>query len=86
MVLAVRMTTLTHRGKRADTSTVDRNDLEDEDTQGGTHSEEENDYDSKALRLTLMEEILLLGLKDKEVRSVQESFSYCFFSFCHLFL
>lgn len=28
----------------------------------------ENDADSKETRLTLMEEVLLLGLKDKEVR------------------
>lgn len=28
---------------------------------------EEEDHDSKETRLTLMEEILLLGLKDKEV-------------------
>ncbi|XP_062385575.1 Golgi phosphoprotein 3-like [Sardina pilchardus] len=61
-------TTLIRRGKRAaDSSMVGRHDPEDEDSQGGGHSDEENDYDSsKALRLTLMEEILLLGLKDKE--------------------
>ena len=29
--------------------------------------ETEDDFDSKETRLTLMEEILLLGLKDKEV-------------------
>jgi len=29
---------------------------------------EEDDGDSKETRLTLMEEVLLLGLKDKEVR------------------
>ena len=30
--------------------------------------EESNDLDSKETRLTLMEEVLLLGLKDKEVK------------------
>lgn len=42
--------------------------------EGGDHDENENleeneefDADSKQTRLTLMEEILLLGLKDKEV-------------------
>ena len=29
--------------------------------------EEEDDHDSKETRLTLMEEVLLLGLKDREV-------------------
>ncbi|XP_076157489.1 Golgi phosphoprotein 3-like A [Alosa pseudoharengus] len=62
------MTTLIRRGKRAaETSVADGRGPEDVDSQGGGHSEEEDDYDSsKALRLTLMEEILLLGLKDKE--------------------
>lgn len=32
------------------------------------HDEEAGDGDSKETRLTLMEEVLLLGLKDKEVR------------------
>lgn len=34
--------------------------------------EEEFDGDSKETRLTLMEEVLLLGLKDKEVQNVIE--------------
>lgn len=70
-VLVVRMTTLTHRGKRAaETTVVERRDPDDEHSEGANLSEEENDYDSsKDLRLTLMEEVLLLGLKDKEVQS-----------------
>lgn len=56
---------------RADTSSepnsstgnsVDENDDSNKD------QEEEMDNDSKETRLTLMEEVLLLGLKDKEVR------------------
>lgn len=33
----------------------------------GKESGDDEDHDSKETRLTLMEEILLLGLKDKEV-------------------
>lgn len=39
---------------------------EERDDEGYTPDEEE-DHDSKETRLTLMEEILLLGLKDREV-------------------
>lgn len=35
------------------------------------HDEETEDGDSKETRLTLMEEVLLLGLKDKEVCGVK---------------
>lgn len=34
------------------------------------YEEDIDDGDSKETRLTLMEEVLLLGLKDKEVRTV----------------
>lgn len=47
------------------------NDLKDgNDGDVGKQSkcEDDNDADSKDTRLTLMEEVLLLGLKDKEVR------------------
>ncbi|XP_073677644.1 Golgi phosphoprotein 3-like A [Garra rufa] len=56
------MTTLTKRNRRSE-APVERwsNDEEKEDG-----SDEEQDTDSKTLRLTLMEEIFLLGLKDKE--------------------
>lgn len=53
------MTTLTKRNRRAD-APAEQNDVRRE-------SDEEEDTDSKSLRLTLMEEILLLGIKDKEV-------------------
>ena len=46
--------------------------VEDEENLSPEFDEEEKDYDpaedSKEKRLTLMEEVLLLGLKDKEVR------------------
>lgn len=38
----------------------------------GAAADYENDADSKDTRLTLMEEVLLLGLKDKEVRNANE--------------
>ncbi|XP_030645316.1 Golgi phosphoprotein 3-like [Chanos chanos] len=60
------MTTLTHRTRRSDRVEQTRRLEEEEDGQVGGGSEEEEDDDSKGLRLTLMEEILLLGLKDKE--------------------
>ena len=41
------------------------NDSRDEKLTNG--EEEEVDHDSKETRLTLMEEVLLLGLKDREV-------------------
>lgn len=40
---------------------------QDQDRRTGS-DEEVDDLDSKETRLTLMEEVLLLGLKDKEVR------------------
>lgn len=42
---------------------------EDEEARRG-EEEEEDKGDSKETRLTLMEEVLLLGLKDREVRTV----------------
>ncbi|XP_048059341.1 Golgi phosphoprotein 3-like [Megalobrama amblycephala] len=53
------MTTLTKRIRRPE-APVEEQKEEKRD------SDEEQDTDSKSLRLTLMEEILLLGLKDKE--------------------
>lgn len=43
---------------------IDNNPKENEDSK---LSDNEDDADSKETRLTLMEEVLLLGLKDKEV-------------------
>lgn len=57
---------LTHRNRRAEPASVRRD--EENDTGRGDVPEEDED-DSKDIRLTLMEEVLLLGLKDKEVLS-----------------
>jgi len=45
----------------------DEEDDRDERMKG---AEEDDDHDSKETRLTLMEEVLLLGLKDREVGDV----------------
>lgn len=42
-------------------------DRDSDDERSHRTEEEEDDRDSKETRLTLMEEVLLLGLKDKEV-------------------
>ena len=47
---------------------------EDEEARRG-EEEEEDKGDSKETRLTLMEEVLLLGLKDREVRAVFNQFT-----------
>ncbi|XP_048848523.1 Golgi phosphoprotein 3-like [Brienomyrus brachyistius] len=57
------MTTLTHRSRRSEPA-VER--LEEEEAGWGGYPPDDDERDSKDLRLTLMEEILLLGLKDKE--------------------
>ncbi|KAJ8273633.1 hypothetical protein GJAV_G00103820 [Gymnothorax javanicus] len=54
------MSTLTHRNRRSE-ATQERPAREDDAV-----APEEDENDSKDIRLTLMEEILLLGLKDKE--------------------
>lgn len=63
------MTTLTHRGRRSEAggSVGKRPDGEEEER------DPEEDDDSKATRLTLMEEVLLLGLKDKQVKRGRRS-------------
>lgn len=43
------------------------NSQEDRDSQDNKDEDYADDGDSKETRLTLMEEVLLLGLKDKEV-------------------
>ncbi|XP_067280954.1 Golgi phosphoprotein 3-like [Pseudorasbora parva] len=58
------MTTLTKRNRRPDAPAD--GELKEEEEKKREASDEEQDSDSKSLRLTLMEEILLLGLKDKE--------------------
>ncbi|KFM61619.1 Golgi phosphoprotein 3-like protein, partial [Stegodyphus mimosarum] len=47
------------------------NNKDDEPEKHLSDENEEEDVDSKETRLTLMEEVLLLGLKDKEVRFTQ---------------
>lgn len=61
------MTTLIHRGRRADVGkNGDKRPEGEEDSKDRNLEEEEDSGDSKDIRLTLMEEVLLLGLKDKE--------------------
>lgn len=45
------------------------NNREDELEKRHSDENEDDDVDSKETRLTLMEEVLLLGLKDKEVNN-----------------
>ena len=50
-------------------SEANSNDIEERDDRRQNSNEDDpEDGDSKEARLTLMEEVLLLGLKDKEVR------------------
>ncbi|XP_077113853.1 Golgi phosphoprotein 3-like [Ranitomeya variabilis] len=56
------MTTLIRRGRRGDEGQEKRADSDD----SSKDKEEESSADCKDMRLTLMEEVLLLGLKDKE--------------------
>uniref|UniRef100_A0A8C6X3W9 Golgi phosphoprotein 3 like n=1 Tax=Naja naja TaxID=35670 RepID=A0A8C6X3W9_NAJNA len=61
------MTTLIHRGKRVEVGRHADKQLEAEEHAVVNQTlGEEDPGDSKDIRLTLMEEILLLGLKDKE--------------------
>lgn len=53
----------TSEGNSSNANSVDENDVIINDPDN-----EIDDADSKETRLTLMEEVLLLGLKDKEVR------------------
>ncbi|XP_047640693.1 Golgi phosphoprotein 3-like isoform X3 [Phacochoerus africanus] len=64
----VRMTTLTHRARRSEVGKNNEKKVEsEEDTNQERSQDNEDSGDSKDIRLTLMEEVLLLGLKDKEV-------------------
>ncbi|XP_053561458.1 Golgi phosphoprotein 3-like [Bombina bombina] len=56
------MTTLIRRGRRAEEGQEKKVDEED----SSKEQDEEGSSDCKDMRLTLMEEVLLLGLKDKE--------------------
>lgn len=61
------MTTLTHRGRRAEAGRNSEKKPDGEEDAAADLNDDDPD-DSKDIRLTLMEEVLLLGLKDKEVR------------------
>lgn len=62
------MTTLTHRARRTEVGKNSEKKVEsEEDTNQDRSPDNEDSGDSKDIRLTLMEEVLLLGLKDKEV-------------------
>ncbi|XP_076216093.1 Golgi phosphoprotein 3-like isoform X2 [Aptenodytes patagonicus] len=62
------MTTLTHRGRRAEAGrNSDKKPDSEEDAAVDRDLNDDDPDDSKDIRLTLMEEVLLLGLKDKEV-------------------
>lgn len=58
----------TSEGNSSNANSVDENDVIITDPDN-----EIDDADSKETRLTLMEEVLLLGLKDKEVRNAHQS-------------
>ncbi|XP_005532320.2 PREDICTED: Golgi phosphoprotein 3-like isoform X1 [Pseudopodoces humilis] len=60
------MTTLTHRGRRVEGRSSDKKPDSEEDAAADRELNEDDPDDSKDIRLTLMEEVLLLGLKDKE--------------------
>lgn len=55
-------------GNSSNAQSVDENDVILNDGENNI-----DDIDSKETRLTLMEEVLLLGLKDKEVKSILSS-------------
>ena len=62
------MTTLTHRARRTEVGKNSEKKVEsEEDVNQDRNQDNEDTGDSKDIRLTLMEEVLLLGLKDKEV-------------------
>lgn len=67
--------TLVHRSTGSGaTSNPNKSDFDDKEDQEATNNGYEDDGgDSKSARLTLMEEILLLGLKDREVRRVMKA-------------
>jgi len=59
----------------------------DPDNDNEVADPEEADLDSKETRLTLMEEILLLGLKDREVRVIFLPFDIigsCCYTVCNI--
>lgn len=60
-------TTLTHRARRPEARTTEKRGEEEDSKAERPYEDDDDDKgDSKNMRLTLMEEVLLLGLKDKE--------------------
>lgn len=55
------------RNVQRDKEEKNQNDSDDEKRRHSSGDDDLDDGDSKETRLTLMEEVLLLGLKDKEV-------------------
>ena len=55
------------RNIQATTVVESRDDDDIDDKKKSQYEEDDQDHDSKETRLTLMEEVLLLGLKDREV-------------------
>lgn len=75
--LAQRSSTLVQRRTEATRSAAadrERETATEEDEARRGEEEDDDGADSKETRLTLMEEVLLLGLKDREV-----FFLFCFF-------
>lgn len=66
----------TSEGNSSQANSVDENDVVINE-----RDDEIDDTDSKETRLTLMEEVLLLGLKDKEVIGFCEIKTFLFFFF-----
>ena len=61
------MTTLTHGAHRTEVGKNSEKKVESEENMNQNRNQDNEDTgDSKDIRLTLMEEVLLLGLKDKE--------------------
>ncbi|XP_071583147.1 Golgi phosphoprotein 3-like [Heliangelus exortis] len=61
------MTTLTHRSRRTELGrSSEKKPGDEEDAAADRDLNEDDPDDSKDIRLTLMEEVLLLGLKDKQ--------------------
>lgn len=69
-----RTSTLVQRRTEATRSAAADRERESDEDEGRRGEEEEDDDggDSKDTRLTLMEEVLLLGLKDREVCSASD--------------
>lgn len=63
---------------RENSEGVPNKDSQTSDKKHDRGDEDVEDVDSKETRLTLMEEVLLLGLKDKEVDCCSRTFFMCY--------